>query len=90
MKLIPGIMSAAPKFCCRHDYLKITDDNNVQVSQYCGYLNGTVVFVFGDFAIITFHSDYLSNNKNKGFHIRFTEIPGKYKYESSSTYWPMS
>ena len=90
MKLIPGTMSAAPTFHCRHDYLKITDNNNVQVGQYCGYLTGTDGFVSGDFAMITFHSDYLSNNKKRGFYIRFTEIPGKYKYESSLTYWPMS
>ena len=75
----------SPKFRCRHNYLKITDDNNVQVGQYCDYLTGTGGFLSGDFAIITFHSDYLSNKKNEGFHIRFTETTGKYKYESSLT-----
>ena len=57
----------------------------MQVGQYCGYLTGTDGFVSGDFAIITFHSDYLSNKEKKGFHIRFTKIPGEYKYKSSLT-----
>ena len=72
-------------FRCRHaDYLEITDDNNVQVGQYCGDLTGNDVFVSGDFAVITFHSDYLNNTKKRGYQMLFntdvkSRMPGKCK-----------
>ena len=74
----------APKFCCRNNYLKITDDNNVQVGQYCGDLAGIDVFVYGAFAVITFNSEfriYSEKKRLRVFQILFTNVkmPGKCK-----------
>ena len=54
---------------CSYDYLKITDDNNVEVGKYCGELTGKEVAVSGDYAVLTFHTDGIV--QKKGFRILF-------------------
>ena len=56
-------------FLCRYDYLKITNDTNVSSGKHCGKKTGKKVEVTGDYAFITFHSDYL--DERKGFRILF-------------------
>ena len=62
-------------FYCSFDYLKITDDNNVEVGKYCGEHTGNEVVVSGDYAALTFHSD--NSVQKKGFRIFFSAISGK-------------
>ena len=57
-------------FFRRYDYLKITDENNVPVGQYCGELTGEEVLVGGVYAVLTFHSDH--SNQKRGFLLFFT------------------
>ena len=59
-------------FSCSNDFLRITDDNNVKVGQYCGALNGKEVVVSGDYAALTFQSD--DNIQKRGFRILFTAV----------------
>ena len=58
------------QFSCRYDYLKITDDRSRQVGKYCGELPGKKVFVDGNYVVLTFHSDHVT--EQKGFRIFFT------------------
>ena len=54
--------------------MRIVDDNNRTLGTYCGSeLSGKVVLVTGNYALITFHSDY--SVQYPGFHltILFTE-----------------
>ena len=54
------------------DYLKITHEKNVTVGKYCGELTGKEVVITGDFAVITFHSNY--RVQKRGFRIFFTAV----------------
>lgn len=59
-------------FSCRYDYLKMVDDNSNEVGKYCGELSGKEVFVFGKYALLTFHTD--ANIQRKRFQISFSYI----------------
>ena len=50
----------------------MVDDNSDEVGKYCGELSGEEVFVFGKFALLTFHTD--ANIQRKGFQISFSYI----------------
>ena len=56
-------------FLCRYDYLKITNDTKLSSGKHCGKKTGKKVEVTGDYAVITFHSDY--SEERKGFRIFF-------------------
>ena len=54
---------------CRYDYLKITNEKKQSFGVYCGEKTGQTVNVTGDYAVITFHSDY--SEQRRGFRILF-------------------
>ena len=57
--------------------MKIT--NGVTEVRYCGDLTRRDLLVSGNYVELTFHTDWLLENK-RGFEIFFTEeIPGKFK-----------
>ncbi|KAL9973722.1 hypothetical protein ACROYT_G020211 [Oculina patagonica] len=58
---------------CFCDYLKITNEKNKTFGAYCGMKTGRNVLVTGDFAVITFHSDY--SIERRGFLVFVTFIP---------------
>ncbi|PFX34149.1 Tolloid-like protein 2 [Stylophora pistillata] len=43
---------------CRDDYVEISNQNNFTFGKYCGIQTGRTVEVSGDYAVITFHSDF--------------------------------
>ena len=49
--------------------MKITNDTNLASVWHCGKKTGKKVEVTGDYAVITFHSDF--NYDRKGFRILF-------------------
>ena len=54
--------------------MKIVDDNNRALGTYCGsQLSGKVVLVTGNYAFITFHSDYYGQYPGFQLTILFTE-----------------
>ena len=56
---------------CRIDYLKIT--NGITELRYCGdQLSGRDLLVSGNYVVLTFHTDWLLENK-KGFEIFFVQ-----------------
>ena len=68
------ILSSLRKFyfSCSYDHLKITSDNNIDIGKYCGELTGKEVVVSGDYAVLTFHSDF--SVQKGGFRILFTAV----------------
>ena len=53
--------------------MKITNEKNKTFGVYCGYHANQQVIVTGDYAIITFHSDY--SVEERGFLILFKTVP---------------
>ena len=70
---------------CRDDYLKVVDDNSDEVGTYCGELSGEEVFVFGKYAVLTFHTD--AGTQRKGFQISFSYIEAS-KYSTTACLKP--
>ena len=65
-------------FSFSFDYLKISNEKNEKFGVYCGMKIDRNVFVTGDLAVITFHSDY--SFQRRGFLAFLTLIPiGEYK-----------
>lgn len=60
-------------FFCRWDYLTITSDQTEGVDKYCGTRTGTVVVLSGNYALLTFISDY--ETQAPGFVIFFSFLP---------------
>ncbi|CAH3182959.1 unnamed protein product, partial [Porites lobata] len=59
---------------CRYDYLSVVDDENRALGTYCGReLSGKVVLVNGNYALITFHSDFSVQNLGFQLTMLFTE-----------------
>ena len=59
--------------------MKISNEKKKTFGVYCGQKTGHYVFVTGEVAVITFHSDY--SFERRGFLISFTGIPiGKYNH----------
>ncbi|KAL9964947.1 hypothetical protein ACROYT_G028664 [Oculina patagonica] len=58
---------------CSFDYLRITNDHNDNLGEYCGMKTGQTVLVTGDYAVLMFHSD--SSFQRRGFLLFFTAIP---------------
>ena len=60
-----------------YDYLKISNENNYIFGVFCGERTGETVLVTGDYAVMTFYSDYMT--QKRGFLISFATVPhGKY------------
>lgn len=53
--------------------MKIANENNETFGVYCGYIYDQQVIVTGDYAVITFHSDY--SFEEKGFLLLFNAVP---------------
>ena len=60
-------------FLRSYDYLKITNDKAESFGKYCGVETGKTVYVTGDYAVITFHSD--QSVERRGFQMFFTIVP---------------
>ncbi|XP_078384780.1 CUB domain-containing protein 2-like [Oculina patagonica] len=58
---------------CPYDYLKITNERKNNIRRYCGKRTGTHVAVTGNYALLTFNSDYYSSHA-RGFKIVFTFV----------------
>lgn len=58
---------------CRFDFLKVANEDNDNFGKHCGVKTGQTVLVFGDHAILTFHSD--NHVEDRGFLLFFTAIP---------------
>ena len=56
-----------------NDYVKISNEKNESFGVYCGYESDKEVTVTGEYALITFHSDY--SFEEKGFLLLFTAVP---------------
>ena len=56
-------------------------DTNKEVGKFCGRRTGEIVWVTGNYTVITFHSDYPHRTERKGFSIRFVAVvkPGKWE-----------
>ena len=60
-----------------YDFVKIGNDQNYTFGKYCGRRTGQTVVVYGNFALVTFHSDFIVNKR--GFFFRFkTVLTGLY------------
>lgn len=59
-------------FPCRYDYVEIADNSNAITGKYCGNQTGKQVVLVGDYAVLTFYSDYTV--PAKGFVIIFTAV----------------
>ena len=51
------------------DYLEIANENSVAVGKYCGWHTGKIIYIGGNEAILTFHSD--SSYEARGFYLFF-------------------
>ena len=51
----------------------INNENNVNLGKHCGEKTGQTALVTGDYAVLTFHSDEVK--ENKGFLLFFNTIP---------------
>ena len=61
---------------CRFDYLKIANENNRTIGTYCGNQTGQSVFVTGQHAEISFHTDFSA--QYSGYELFFNFVAGKY------------
>lgn len=61
--------------------MKIADENNVVISDYCGDRTGKEFVMGGNYAVITMHtSDVYGDSLDGGFRITFVAVqPRKYK-----------
>lgn len=57
---------------CSYDFVKIGNDQNYTFGKYCGRRTGQTVVVYGNFALVTFHSDFVV--KKRGFFFRFKTV----------------
>ena len=42
---------------CSNDYLEIANEKRVAVGKYCGWQTSKVIYIGGNEAVLTFHSD---------------------------------
>ena len=62
--------------------LKITDENNGRVGEYCDDLTGKEVYVGGDYALLTMQTTDCGPFSPRGFRLSFTAAQsGKFKIE---------
>lgn len=54
------------------DYVKIMDEDNATVGEYCGFYIGKNILVAGHYAVIIFHSN--SDSQARGFRFVFTAV----------------
>ena len=60
-------------FLVSYDVVKIANDQNYTLGEYCGQRTGQTVAVYGNFALITFQTD--STVEKRGFFFRFKTVP---------------
>ena len=60
-------------FLISFDIVKIANDQNYTLGEYCGRRTGQTVAVYGNFALITFQTDY--SVEKRGFFFRFKTVP---------------
>ena len=65
---------------CSNDYLEIANENSVAVGKYCGWQTNKVIYIGGNEAVLTFHSD--SSSEIRGFYL-FLELTKPCKYNDS-------
>lgn len=56
--------------CSSADYLRISNENNETFGIYCGQRTGQNIIINGEYALLTFHSDFAL--EERGFQISFT------------------
>ena len=56
--------------CSSADYLRISNENDEIFGTFCGQKTGQSIIVNGEYALLTFHSDFAL--EEKGFQISFT------------------
>ena len=56
--------------CSFSDYLKVADENKVEVGRFCGELTGEEAVVGGSRALLTFYSNGWT--EKRGFFVNFT------------------
>lgn len=54
--------------------MRVTDENNVLVGEFCDKHTGKEILVGGDYALVTFHSDNYIQPKERGFRIAFNAV----------------
>lgn len=55
---------------CSNDYLEIANEKSVAVGKYCGWHTNKVIYIGGNEAVLTFHSD--SSTETRGFYLFLT------------------
>ena len=66
-------------FLISYDIVKIANDQNYILGEYCGRRTGQTVAVYGNFAFITFQTD--SSVEKRGFVFHFKTVSaGLYSY----------
>jgi len=58
---------------CSYDYLKIADENNQIIGVYCGQRSGQTVYVTGQYAVISFHTD--GSVQERAYQLFFSHVP---------------
>ena len=58
---------------CSFDYLKIADEKNQIIAVYCGQRSGRTVYVTGQYAEISFHTD--GSVQERGYELFFSHNP---------------
>ena len=66
-------------FLISYDIVKIANDQNYTLGEYCGRRTGQTVAVYGNFALITFHSNPYVEKRGFFFHFK-TVSAGLYSY----------
>lgn len=66
---LPGLGTLIIFLCSSADYLRISNENDQTFGTYCGQRTGHNVIVTGEYALLTFHSDFAL--EEKGFQIEF-------------------
>ena len=65
---------------CSAGSLKVTDENNATVGEYCNYVTGKDVFVGGNHVVITLQTTSPSRFNFGGFRLYFSAVqPSKFK-----------
>ena len=65
----------------------VTTGTNKEFGKFCGQMDGEIVWVTGNYTMITFHSDH--DVQKRGFLIRFVAVvrPGKCEVTQLTVNW---
>ena len=59
----------------------VTIGTNKKFGKFCGNKTGEIVWVTGNYTMITFHSDHVHRTERRGFLIRFVAVVKTGKWE---------